>query len=143
MVQVERSPSADLASRRIHIVDDDAAVRKAVEGLVLTFELAESTEVLTHGSITEFTEFLGKSDSLPGCVIIDLNLPDGGVVAARSKLLELDCDLPMVVMSGRVDAAARELAASAGAVAYLEKPFVWKQLEAAIKKALDPQVQGQ
>src|SRR3546814_2006348 len=54
----------------VHVVDDDASIREALENLFLSIAL----EARTYATARDFVA-AGVSDS-PGCLVIDIRLPD-------------------------------------------------------------------
>ena len=112
------------APRRISIliVDDEASIRR-----LLTAALEDegyAVRIAADGeSALAFTR-----DVLPDLVILDLGLPrltgEGYLRQVRTEGL----DLPVLVVSARLDGAA--VANAAGATAYLSKPFdLWALLD--------------
>ena len=74
----------------------------------------------------------------PEAVILDLMLPDleGFEVCQRIRSYPESANLPVLVVSARTDAAARERAAAAGANGYLVKPVNFPQLLSELKRLL-------
>ena len=101
----------------VHIVDDDAELRSALAGLFATVGLATRT----YGTAREFLSsgFTGT----PGCIIIDIRLPDMNGLAFHAKLTETGVRLPVVMMTGYGDIPMTVRAMKGGAVDFLPKPF--------------------
>jgi DNA-binding response OmpR family regulator len=74
----------------------------------------------------------------PEAVILDLMLPDleGFEVCKRIRRQPESANLPVLIVSARTDADARERAAAAGANSYLVKPVNFPQLLAELKRLL-------
>ena len=115
----------------IHIVDDDRYVR-------------ESTRFLLHGRgfVTETyssgVAFLQTSSLKGTCVILDLRMPGMSGLEVQAMLLELQVELPVILISGHGDREVADQAMRLGAVAYLEKPYEERDLLAAIEMAKSP-----
>ena len=114
----------------VGIVDDDESVRMAIRSLlrslgfkVETFDSAE--------------DLLGSAwlDDI-ACLIVDLRLPGMSGVDLQRQLLAAKRELPMVFLSALDDPVAQQQALTAGALAFLRKPFSEKALIDAIRSGL-------
>jgi FixJ family two-component response regulator len=101
----------------IHVVDDDAALRSALEGLLATVGLATRS----YGTARDFLNS-GFTDA-PGCIVIDIRLPDMNGLAFQAKLAQAGVRLPVVMMTGYGDIPMTVRAMKGGAVDFLPKPF--------------------
>jgi two-component system response regulator FixJ len=102
---------------RVYIVDDDLLVRTTLE-----FRL----EAMGHApvSFASAVEFLRTARSLqPGCVILDIHMPDIDGLAVQARLKEQRLDFPIVMLTGHADVGIAVRAMKAGALDFLEKPF--------------------
>jgi two-component system response regulator FixJ len=114
----------------IFIVDDDEGVRDSLR-LLLECEGFEARE---FASCLEFLEAgpAGSGD----CLILDVHVPGMSglelleVIRARGEML------PVIVISGRTDAATRNRAHAAGALAVIEKPYQAEEVLALARRAL-------
>jgi two-component system response regulator FixJ len=113
----------------IAIVDDDAAVRKALGRLVSL----SGARVKDYGSGEEFLAAVDGERF--GCVVLDLHLPgiDGFEVMAR--LNARGHDLSVILVTAFDDAAARARAFELGASAFFRKPAEGQALLDAIARA--------
>jgi FixJ family two-component response regulator len=75
----------------------------------------------THGSVQQFLD----TDRLdePGCIVLDVRLPDTSRLDFREELASLGIRLPVVLMTRRGDIPMSVRATKAGAVDFLPKPF--------------------
>lgn len=73
-----------------------------------------------------------------GCLVTDLNLPGESGLQLQHRLHALDPRLPVIIVSAQANAVSRDLAMSAGAVAYLTKPINHQVLLRHLTLALDP-----
>lgn len=114
----------------VHLVDDDAAIRKALRRIVA----AEGFDVVCHSDAETFVAALDPM--CPGCAVIDLRMPgiDGLMLQRRLGLLQID--LPVIFLSGQGDVASCAAAMKGGALDFLEKPVGASVLIAAIERAL-------
>jgi FixJ family two-component response regulator len=111
------SEAVPLNAYSVYVVDDDRDVRRS-----LSFMLGAS-EIRSHpfGSGEDFLEAL--PDLAPGCVLLDLRMPqmDGFHVMAELERRELDW--PIIVMTGHGEVPIAVRAMKLGAIDFIEKPF--------------------
>jgi FixJ family two-component response regulator len=101
----------------VHVVDDDAGMCSALEGLFETVGLATRT----YGAARDFLNS-GFADA-PGCIVIDIRWPDMNGLEFQAQLIEAGVRLPVVVMTGYGDIPMSVRAMKRGAVDFLTKPF--------------------
>lgn len=114
----------------IGIVDDDAGIRRALDGLlrsagfrVVTFPSAEA--------------LLGSTSSETiACLVLDLQLPGMGGLSLQRRLAKDGHHIPIIVLTAHGDSEARTRAMHEGAVAFLTKPFDSGVLLAELTRAL-------
>ena len=111
---------------RVLVVDDEPQILRA-----LRINLhARQYDVVTAGSGRGALE--AATDAHPDLVILDLGLPDmDGVDVIRS--LRRWTQVPIVILSGRMNSAAKVDALDAGADDYVTKPFSVDELLARIR----------
>lgn len=115
----------------VYVVDDDPAIRRSLERLLDSAGF-RATSFATPAA------FLGvAADLAMGCVMLDLRMPkmDGFEVLAR--LLQLNPDLPVIVITAQGDVQTAVRTMKAGAVDFIEKPYSDDALIAAIETALN------
>jgi FixJ family two-component response regulator len=114
----------------VYLVDDDAAVLKALERLL-------QADGLAVRAFASAAAFLGAHDpDVAGCVVLDMRLPDAGGLAVQQALVASGAWRPVVFMTGYGDVADSVQAMKAGAVDFLTKPCDEAELLAAVRKAL-------
>jgi two-component system KDP operon response regulator KdpE len=111
---------------RVLVVDDEPQILRA-----LRINLhARQYDVVTAGSGTGALQ--AASDAHPDLVILDLGLPDmDGIDVIRS--LRSWTQVPIVILSGRLNSGAKVDALDAGADDYVTKPFSVEELLARIR----------
>ncbi len=115
----------------VHIVDDDASVRVALEGLFDTVGLSTQSYAAAR-------DFLNKSlADKPGCIVIDIRLPDMNGLEFQSQLTQMGVRLPVVMMTGYGDIATSVRAMKRGAVDFLPKPFRDQDMLDAVLTAIE------
>jgi FixJ family two-component response regulator len=115
----------------VHVVDDDAALRSALEDLFATVGLATRTYATARDFLTS-----GFTDT-PGCIIIDIRLPDMNGLAFQAKLTQAGVRLPVVMMTGYGDIPMTVRAMKGGAVDFLPKPFRDQDMIDAVLAAIE------
>ena len=111
------SEVATLESHFVYVVDDDRDVRRS-----LSFMLGAS-EIRSHpfGSGEDFLDALG--DLQPGCILLDLRMPQMDGFQVMSELARREIDWPIIVMTGHGEVPVAVRAMKLGAVDFIEKPF--------------------
>jgi FixJ family two-component response regulator len=114
----------------VAIVDDDEAVRVALEGLLrsagLTARTFESAET-----------FIESGQQLQtSCLIADIRMPGMSGLELQAKLNAEHCRIPIVFITAHGDAQMRMQALRAGAVEFLAKPFNDEALLESVRAAL-------
>ena len=115
----------------VHVVDDDASFRTAIERRLKN----AGYEVMTYPSAQHLLDRL-PSESVPGCILLDVRIPglDGPTLQAR--LSELGSTLPIIFLTGHPDIATTVRTIKAGADDFLTKPVTSDDLFRAIARAL-------
>jgi FixJ family two-component response regulator len=114
----------------IHIVDDDESFRTAVARLLRV----SGYQVALYDSAHRLLETpLGTT---PGCILLDVRMPDLSGPELQARLVETDNPLPIVFLTGHGDIPASVRAIKAGAEDFLSKPVSKKNLVEAIQRAL-------
>ncbi|HKS82520.1 MAG TPA: response regulator [Candidatus Acidoferrales bacterium] len=112
------------------IVDDDASIRAAIQGLLksagLRSECFETAE--------KFLE--RKPPDGPSCLILDVSLPGVSGIVFQQQLKKAGIQIPIIFVTGHGDIPMTVKAMKSGAVEFLTKPFGDQQLLAAIQLAL-------
>src|SRR3954466_11645838 len=115
----------------IHVVDDDASFRTAIERRL---RLA-GYEVATYASAGTLLDQLPAAER-PGCILLDVQIPEVSGPELQSRLIELGSTVPIVFLTGHADTATTVRAMKAGAEDFLTKPVTSAQLIEAIERAL-------
>lgn len=117
----------------VFIVDDDYAVRDSLGQLMevsgLPFELFESSEA--------FLETYKPGQ--PGCLLLDLYLPDMTGDELQAELIRRNIDLPIIFLTAFGDIPTTVQAIKAGAIDFLTKPVCSEYLIERIEKVLRQQ----
>lgn len=114
----------------VHVVDDDPAVQTLFRQLARLDGFA----IATYGAASPFLEAF--DDNQPGCLVLDLNLPDHSGLAVLEQLAARRSQIPVVFMSGAASVGEAVSALKLGSIDFVEKPFAIADMTAAIQRAL-------
>src|SRR5215470_13992798 len=123
--------SSTSESAVVHIVDDDASMRGALEGLFESVGL----DTRTYAAAGEF--LATRLDDKPGCIVIDVRLPDMNGLDFHAHLIQSGVLLPVVMITGHGDIPMSVRAMKRGAVDFLSKPFRDQDLLDAVLGAIE------
>jgi FixJ family two-component response regulator len=120
----------DRAMNRVHVVDDDAAVRDSLAVLLET----EQFQVRTYA---DAAEFLGAyQPSAPECLILDLRMPGMSGVQLQTELARRALRIPVIFLTAFGDIPTSVRAIKEGAIDFLTKPVQAAELLERVKAAL-------
>jgi FixJ family two-component response regulator len=101
-------------------VDDDESVCRAIKRLVRS--LGMDAEAFTSGR--DFIELIDAMPSFqPDCLVLDVQMPGMNGLDVQEQLASRSSRLPIVFITAHDEMGVRERALSAGALAFLRKPF--------------------
>ncbi|MCG5030544.1 response regulator [Mesosutterella sp. OilRF-GAM-744-9] len=114
----------------IRIVDDEQDLRKG-----LSFLLGcAGWKSAGYKSAKDFLR--NDSPSVPGCLILDVQMPDISGIELQHEMIRRNSPLPVVFLSGHGDIDMAVQAIQEGAVHFLQKPVDSARLLAVIEKAV-------
>lgn len=114
----------------IHVVDDDASLRRVLESLFRSVGLS----CRSFGNVQEFLD--GHDPAQPGCLILDVRMPGVSGLDFQAQMYRHGVGLPVIVMTGYGDIPITVRAMKAGAVDFLAKPFRDQDMLDAVAVAL-------
>jgi len=129
----------------VYVIDDDASMRHALEHVFISVGL----ETRTYSTAGDF--LAAKPADGPGCVVVDVRLPDMNGLDFQTHLTELGISLPVVIMTGYGDIPMSVRAMKHGAVDFLPKPFHDQDMLDAVitaierdrkRRAIDTSIEG-
>jgi len=100
-----------------HIVDDDPAVRDALQWLLKS----RGVQSRTWGSAEDFLSFVCRE--LCGCLLLDVRMPGMSGIELFDRLRALNCRLPVIFLTGHGDVPMAVQALKDGAFDFIEKPY--------------------
>lgn len=113
---------------RIHVIDDDEAMRASLEFLLGSAGLSTTL----HASAESLLQEMPSS----GCVLSDIRMPGIDGIELLRRLKAAGASIPVVLMTGHGDVALAVEAMKLGAADFVEKPFDDVTLLGAIRDAL-------
>jgi FixJ family two-component response regulator len=114
----------------VHVVDDDEDARKATARLLAT----AGFEARTYASALDFLHAIDLE--APGCIVLDVRLPDQSGLELQAALAARGVPLPIVFVTGHGAIPDSVRAIQRGAVDFLTKPVDGDVLLAAVGRAL-------
>ncbi len=119
-IEVVRVPDGE-ANRLVYVIDDDRSVRTMISRMIGALDDEPVTFTsYPFGSATDFLESLATLK--PGCILLDLRMPDIDGFAVMAELRRRDINWPVIVLTGASEVQTAVQAMKLGAVEFLEKP---------------------
>jgi FixJ family two-component response regulator len=115
----------------VFVVDDDGSVRNSTERLVRSMGYA----VRTFASAKEFLDHSAVQG--PGCLVLDVRLPGADGLDLQAELARTGLQIPIIFVSGHGSIPLTVRAMRAGAVEFLTKPARPRDLQEAIRVAIE------
>ncbi|KQV90702.1 LuxR family transcriptional regulator [Massilia sp. Root351] len=116
---------------RVFVVDDQPAILKALTRLLASAGFA----VAPYESAQAFLASGAAAE--PGCLVLDLSMPDMDGMALQQALATQGSVLPLIFLTGHGDIASGVRAMKQGAFDFLTKPVDADELMAAVQAALE------
>jgi FixJ family two-component response regulator len=115
----------------VFVIDDDAAVRASIQGLLKSVGLRSESFGTAQGFLRS------KRPDGPSCLVLDVRLPGVSGLDFQSELADAGIQIPIIFITGHGDIPMTVKAMKSGAVEFLTKPFRDQDLLDAIYEALD------
>ena len=115
----------------VHVVDDDASLCGALESLFESVGL----DTVTYGAARDFLN--ASLADQPGCIVIDIRLPDMSGLEFQAQLTQVGVHLPVIMMTGYGDIPMTVRAMKRGAMDFLSKPFRDQDMLDAVMAAIE------
>jgi FixJ family two-component response regulator len=119
-----------MAQSTVHVVDDDESFLNAMARLLR----ASGFLSRTYSSAREF--LAERRADEPGCVVVDLHMPDLGGLGLQAALAQSRYALPVLFLTGHADTASTVRAMRGGAEDFLEKTAPKELVLDAVRRAL-------
>ena len=116
---------------QVIFIDDEAAIRQAVQQWL---ELS-GFSVRTCASAREALALVDRD--FPGVLVSDVRMPDLDGLALLERVVALDPELPVIMVTGHGDVPMAVQALRQGAYDFIEKPFTPERLLDSVRRARD------
>ena len=120
-----------MAESTVHVVDDDGSFLTAMSRLLR----ASGFLARTYSSAREF--LAEPRNDEPGCVLVDLHMPDLGGLDLQAALAQAPDPLPVLFLTGHADTTSTVRAMRGGAEDFLEKTAAKELVLDAVRRALE------
>lgn len=127
----QASPKSQMAQPTVYIVDDEPAILSLFEQMLE----AEDVQLRTFGLAKDFLAAVDESQ--PGCLVLDLNLPDLSGLEVLEELARRSSNIPVVFMSGLAKVSEAVSALKLGSLDFVEKPFSIAAMLEAVHRAIE------
>ena len=125
------TPPSVLVEPVVHLVDDEASVRDALDFLFSSHGLA----VRAHASGPAFLEALADGP-IAGCILLDVRMEPMSGLQVHDALVERGVGVPVLFLTGHGDIPMAVEALKKGAFDFVEKPFIADALVERVQRAL-------
>jgi two-component system response regulator FixJ len=126
-----RAEPLPLSAPLVCLVDPDPATQRDVHALFATL----GAEVRVYGNAREFLASLPRE--VPVCVIAESRLPDLTGLALLQELRARGLSMPTILLSSAGDVTGAVAAMRAGALDFVEKPFIDRVLVSLVAPILN------
>ncbi len=113
----------------VYLIDDDDAVRNSISMSLVV----EGFSVKEYSSAIEFLE---NYHDQPGCLVADIQMPRMDGLELQKSLHQKNIKIPIIFITGHGNIPMSVKAMKSGALDFIEKPFVKKDLLKSINNAL-------
>ena len=115
---------------RVHVVDDDEAVRSSLRFLIRSVGL----QAQVYDSAQEFLKSYDPRQ--PGCLLLDVRMPGMSGLELQQELNRRGATLPVIFITGHGDVPMAVEAMQCGAFDFLQKPFRDQDLLDRVQRAM-------
>lgn len=115
----------------ILIIDDEEAILLSVDTIL---QLAGMNNVRTCSDSRQAMAIIGQRP--PSVILLDLNMPHVNGEAILDQITGQYANIPIIIITGRIDAQTAVLCMKSGAFDYIVKPVDENRLVASVKKSL-------
>src|SRR6195952_4102488 len=115
----------------VHVVDDDASMRSALA------DLFDSVGLQTRTYATADAFLSVEVANRPGCIVLDVRLPDMNGLEFQTRLIQTGVGIPVVMMTGFGDIPMSVHAMKRGAIDFPPKPFRDQDMLDAVMSAIE------
>lgn len=116
----------------VYIVDDDTELCDSLAWLLESVSIASRS----FQSVKTFLEHLEAGTDIPGCIVLDVRMPEAGGFELQDILVQRESNIPIVFVSAHGDIRMTVRALQQGALTFLEKPYDPQHMVEVVQQAL-------
>lgn len=128
-------PSNSAPKTILYIVDDDPLIRESLTRMFTSLGM----DVSTFADARQFLDH--QREDLPGCLILDYQMPGRNGIQLQEELIARHDDLPIIFLTAHGDIPMSVQAMRSGAVDFLTKPVGQRVLLQRVREAIEWHVQ--
>ena len=114
----------------VFVVDDDGSTRELLAWLMKRHGLRAEVFPDARAFLKSYRA------GMPGCLILDLNMPGMSGLDLQQYLKERGVSLPVIFLSGGADVSNAVRAVKEGAIDFIEKPFDYRRVVSLVEDCL-------
>src|SRR5882724_3664754 len=114
----------------VFVVDDDRSIRESLSSLLRS----AAFNVQTFASAQAF--LTSRRPEAPSCLVLDVQLPGFSGLELQQELAQVQCQIPIIFITGHGDIPMAVRAMKAGAIEFLTKPCRDDDLLQAVEQAI-------
>ena len=118
-----------MPAKTVHIIDDDQEVLDSISFMLRTAGFTTTAHLSAEAYLEKRRELAA------GCLLVDVRMPGMDGITLLECLHREEARLPVIIMTGHGDVFSAVRAMKAGAIDFIQKPFVKDDLMAAIAEA--------
>ena len=114
----------------VFVVDDDRSIRESLSNLIRSAGLNVQTFASAQAFLTS------QRPDAPSCLVLDVQLPGFSGLDLQQELAKVQCQIPIIFITGHGDIPMTVRAMKAGAIEFLTKPCRDDDLLHAVEQAI-------
>jgi len=114
----------------VFVVDDDRSIRESLSNLIRSAGLNVQTFASAQAFLTS------QRPAAPSCLVLDVQLPGFSGLDLQQELAKVQCQIPIIFITGHGDIPMTVRAMKAGAIEFLTKPCRDDDLLNAVEQAI-------
>jgi DNA-binding NtrC family response regulator len=114
----------------VFVVDDDRSIRESLSNLIRSAGLNVQTFASAQAFLTS------QRPEAPSCLVLDVQLPGFSGLDLQQELAKVQCQIPIIFITGHGDIPMTVRAMKAGAIEFLTKPCRDDDLLNAVEQAI-------